>query len=91
MNLLGMQIRLQFLRTFLLISLYYSYQEVTALSCARGSSGWMLGKISSHKEQASWRCSQKGQMWHSGTQFSEYGGDGLVVGIDHFSGLFQPP
>ena len=22
-----------------------------ALSCARGSSGWMLGKISSHKEQ----------------------------------------
>jgi len=78
--------------------------EGIASSCARGGSVWILLKISSLKKcqcvgigcPGRWlthhplKCSRNVQIWYRGTKFSEHGGDGLMVGLDHLRGLFQP-
>ena len=77
--------------------------EGMVLSCARGGSGWILGKNTSQKEcwgtgtgcpgkwwsHHPWRCSITVEMWHWGAWFSGHGGDGLVVGLNNLCGLFQ--
>ena len=36
-----------------------------------------------------WRCSGNVEMWHCGTWVSGHGADGLMVGLEDLSGLFQ--
>jgi len=75
-----------------------------ASGCIRGGSGWILGKISSLKEQSGvgpgcpgqwgsphpWRGSKTMWMWPLGTGFSRDGGVGVTVGLDDLRGLLQP-
>jgi len=74
-----------------------------ASGCARRGSGWMLGKISSHKsndilEQAAevgGGVAISGGIQENGRCGTEGGGlvgmgDELVVGLDGLRGLFQP-
>ena len=75
-------------------------REGMASVCTMGDSGWILGKISSHKERSSiatgclvkwwshhpWRC---GTEVHGLMEFSGHGGYGLRVGLDDFIGLFK--
>ena len=46
------------------------------------------GKRWSH--WSSWRFQRTMWIWHMGTWFSRYGGDGLMVGLDNLRGLLQP-
>jgi len=77
-------------------------QEVMALSCMRGGTGWILGAIPSQKE---WWCIGTGcpgvvespsmevlKKRVNAAQrdmASGHGGDGLMVELDDLSGLFQ--
>ena len=73
-----------------------------ALSCARGGSAWILGKILLRKSgqalkqaaQASGGVTVPGSVQEPcrrGTEgHSVHGGDGVMVGLDDFRGLFQP-
>ena len=74
-----------------------------ASSCSRGGSGWLLGKISLRKSsEAVAQAAQGGGgvtvsggvegMCGCGTEdmVNGHGGDGLAVGLDDLSGLFQP-
>jgi len=76
--------------------------EVMDLSCTRGGSGWIWGKISSQKKwwgigtgcpwgwwnHRPWRCSRKGCTLHWVAWW--YSGDGLMVGLGDLRVLFQP-
>ena len=77
-----------------------------ALSCARGSSGWILKKGILHEEccEALEQVARESdevvvlgkfqETYRCGTEgvkwFSRHGGDRLMVGLDNFNGLFQP-
>lgn len=72
-------------------------QQVMASSRASGSSGWVVGMISSPKEwwgleQAAqgsggslypWWCSRTVETWHVGSWFRGHCSDGLMVGLGH--------
>ena len=66
------------------------------LSCAKGVSSWILGKISLRKSNEALEQAAHGdggdtppggvqEMWRCGTE--GHGGDGLMVGLDDLSGL----
>ena len=77
--------------------------EGMALCCTWRGSSWLLWRIPSQKELSGtgmgcpwrqwshhpWRCSRNIQMWRWGTWFSGHDVDGLVVGLDDLSDLFQ--
>ena len=64
-----------------------------ALSCTRGGSGWILGKIYSQSEEVE-SLSQEVFKNRADVALrvmvSGRGGDGLIVGLDDLSVFFQP-
>lgn len=78
-------------------------QGKMASSCARGSSGWILGNISALEgylriQQAPWGSSavathgsaQNKWVWHFALRFSWHTGIRSKTGLDDLGGLFQP-
>ena len=73
-----------------------------ALSCTRGGSSWILGKISSPKEQLTQTAQGGGAVIIPGVfkkrvgvvlrdkVSGSIGGDGLMFGLGDLSRLFQP-
>jgi len=66
--------------------------------CARGSSGWMLGKTYSPKEWSGTEAGCPGRWWSLSmfkkhgdvalrNMVSKHGGDGLIVGLGDLRGL----
>ena len=78
--------------------------EGMVFSCARGSSGWILGKMASQKEwwgigtgcperrwvHRPWRCPRDMEMWFLGTWFSRQCWLQADIGLDDLNDLFQP-